>query len=393
MTRSRAVFAVGSTLVLLAGPAPVAAPVGTAFTYQGSSAMGRPASGTYDLELTLWTPRQAARRSARRSPGGCRVTSGFLRCLSISARPPSRAARAGWRSACGSGQQRSVHGAGGRQELTPAPNAINSQTASLAGRPWGGLTDVPAGFADASTTTAAARSPRSRWHGLTAAHHVERTIAVSFGTTGTTVAAGSHGHFGASWLGDSGDYACPSARAIRASTGHLRLASATGGYGTGVRVSPTRRWAMGSRASRRHPPPQRRRLRNSSSTEGTGVQGLALATTEPTGCLGQSASTAHWRPGAATATSASLRRLWPDQLDDRKRSSRPGIRGDGQRRRRRRRGDLQRGHRRGGSRPRQRRQLRRLRLHGVDRGHRCLRRANATTGSNTGSGQVSGAAG
>jgi len=129
---------------LAAGPLQ-AQPVGTAFTYQGLlTDAGNPADGAYDLQLALF---DAASGGAQVGPtltrddvavasglftvsldfGG--VFAGNKRWLEIRVRPGAS-----------TGAYTTL---GGRQELTPGPNAVFA-----AGAPWAGVSGKPAGFAD-----------------------------------------------------------------------------------------------------------------------------------------------------------------------------------------------------------------------------------------------------
>jgi hypothetical protein len=134
----------GLGLVLgLAAAAATAAPVGTAFTYQGSLRDGSvPAEGSFDLEFTLYDD----------AAGGSPVVPAvvvedvavelglFTVPLDFGAaafRGDARWLAVGVRPGAGTGAFTPI---AGRQELKPVPNALAA--------PWGGVHGKPAGFAD-----------------------------------------------------------------------------------------------------------------------------------------------------------------------------------------------------------------------------------------------------
>ena len=128
-------------------PAPLhgQTPAGTAFSYQGRLLdAGAPATGTYDLQFTLFDAATAGspvaapvvRDDVMVAGGLFTVTldfgaafAGQARWIEIGVRPGVDAG--------------AFTPLGARQEITPAPHALFS-----ASTPWSGLTGVPAGFAD-----------------------------------------------------------------------------------------------------------------------------------------------------------------------------------------------------------------------------------------------------
>lgn len=137
----------GLLIAFLLGAAPVAAaPVGSAFTYQGRLAdAGNPANGAYDLRFTLFDA------AAGGAPVGTPVTiedaavSQGLFTVSLDFGAAAFGADARWlevaaRPGAGTGAFTTISG---RQALTPAPFAIRSEAT-----PWTGVSGKPAGFAD-----------------------------------------------------------------------------------------------------------------------------------------------------------------------------------------------------------------------------------------------------
>jgi hypothetical protein len=128
--------------------APLAAPFGTSFTYQGRlRSSNRPFNGSCDFQFSLWnalnggaslggiisknnTPVSDGRFTVQLDFGA--VFDGNGRWLQIAVRCPT-----------GSGGFTSLTP---RQALSPSPYAVNSTTASSV--PWSGITGKPAGFAD-----------------------------------------------------------------------------------------------------------------------------------------------------------------------------------------------------------------------------------------------------
>jgi hypothetical protein len=289
MQRGRAFLALA---VLLASSWTVAqTPVGTAFSYQGRlTDAGTPANGVYDLRFILYDADiggsqvgPVVTKEDLTVAGGLFTVSldfgaafdGNKRFLEIAVRPGASTG--------------SFMPLAARQELTPTPNAIASQTA-----PWSGLTGVPAGFADGvddnsgGTVTSVGTGygltggPITSSGGIAVDNTVIQqrvtgtcsvgssiriiapsggvtcepddnsggtvtsvatgtglaggpitstgTISVSFGTTGTTVASGDHNHFGQSWSGSGNGLVVNSG----ASDGIRGLASAGTGTHYGV---------------------------------------------------------------------------------------------------------------------------------------------------------------
>jgi hypothetical protein len=121
-------------------------PLGTAFTYQGRlTDGGGAAAGAYDFKLELFDA----------ASGGSQVGSTLVRddvavasglfTVSLDFGASAFAGNARWleigvRPGASSGAYMTLSG---RQELTPVPNALYSQTV-----PWSGMAGKPAGFAD-----------------------------------------------------------------------------------------------------------------------------------------------------------------------------------------------------------------------------------------------------
>ena len=216
--------------VALFVPAAGAAPVGTAFTYQGSLRDGgAPAQGTYDLEFTLY---DAASGGSPVLPAavvedvavelglftvpldfGAGAFRGDARWLAIGVRPGASTG--------------AFAALSGRQELKPAPNALAA--------PWNGVHDKPGGFADDVDDDALAALPcangqipkrsGSAWTcaadadsggdvtgvtagtGLTGGGTIGAvTLSADFGGSGsaTTVSRTDHDHLGQTWSGVAG---------------------------------------------------------------------------------------------------------------------------------------------------------------------------------------------
>jgi hypothetical protein len=129
--------------IALAAPGSQAAPVGTAFTYQGSLRDGGvPAQGTFDLEFTLW---DAASGGTALVPvvvvEDVAVDLGlFTVSLDFGAgafRGDARWLAIGVRPGASTGAFTAI---AGRQEMRSTPNAVAA--------PWDGVHGKPAGFAD-----------------------------------------------------------------------------------------------------------------------------------------------------------------------------------------------------------------------------------------------------
>jgi hypothetical protein len=134
--------------LLLAAPA-LAAPVGTAFTYQGRLGDGgTPADGPYDLRFTLFDSATAgAQVGTPVALDNVPVATGlFTVSLDFGAgafRGDARWLEVAARPGASTGAYTVV---GGRQEVRPAPNALFSSSA--ADVPWTGVSGKPPGFAD-----------------------------------------------------------------------------------------------------------------------------------------------------------------------------------------------------------------------------------------------------
>ena len=137
---------VTTAVLALAGSAARAqTPVGTAFTYQGRlTDGGTPPTGSYDLELRLFTAASAGTQvggtvSVPAVPVSAGLFTVSLDFGSAAFGPDARWLQVAVRPA-GGGAYTTL---GPRQRLTPAPAAVFSSTA-----PWTGLTGMPPGFAD-----------------------------------------------------------------------------------------------------------------------------------------------------------------------------------------------------------------------------------------------------
>jgi hypothetical protein len=219
-------------LIALLAAAPLGAqPVGTAFTYQGRLLdAGSPATGTYDLQVALF---DAASGGAQVGPTLTRddvvVTNGlFTVSLDFGAvfAGSKRWLELGVRPGASTGAYTTL---GGRQELTPAPNAAFSSAA-----PWTGISGKPAGFADDTDNDAlgaltcangqVAKRVGGAWAcaddndaggditavtagtGLTGGGTAGAvSVAVDLGGNGSanTVARSDHDHFSQSWGGST----------------------------------------------------------------------------------------------------------------------------------------------------------------------------------------------
>lgn len=136
-------------LALCAAGSAIAAPLGTAFTYQGQlKENAQPATGQYDLQFCLFdSPSSPIPLSCAADQDNVAVDAGVFavtldfgsssfdgeaRHLELRVRPGASAA--GYTIL------------GPRQIVRPAPEALRANVASAA--PWSGLTGVPAGLAD-----------------------------------------------------------------------------------------------------------------------------------------------------------------------------------------------------------------------------------------------------
>jgi len=167
--------------------------VGTAFTYQGQLKQGgRPVNGTCDMQFRLYDAAAAGNLVAGPISTAVPVAGGLFsvqldfgpgpfgggdRWLDIRARCPANV---------GSYQSLTP-----RQALTAAPYSLYSRRT-----PWGGLTDVPAGFADGVDND----TTYSAGFGL---ELVGNEFRARFGGSGSsaTVARADHDHFGDRWSG------------------------------------------------------------------------------------------------------------------------------------------------------------------------------------------------
>jgi hypothetical protein len=238
--------------LLPAAPCLAQTPLGTAFTYQGQlTDAGSPANGSYDFQLILYDAASGGSQVGpivslddlavsaglfTVAPDFGAVFGGARRFLEIGVRPGA------------SGGAYTI--VGPRQELTPGPSALFSSTA-----PWGGLSGVPAGFADGidddsgGDITSVTAGAGLAGGGVTG----DLNLAVSFAGSGsaTTASRSDHAHFGQSWTGASGSYGLQVVNS--SSDGLVSRATATTGSSYGVDGQ-------------------------SASTSGTGVRGFATAT-------------------------------------------------------------------------------------------------------------------
>jgi hypothetical protein len=182
-----------------------AQPTGTAFTYQGRlTDGGNPASGSYDLRLTLFDAAAGGgtvgpvltRDDVAVSSGLFTVSLDFGAVFTGSKRWIEVAVRPG----ASTGAYTPLTP---RQELSPAPNATFSLTT-----PWAGIANKPPGFADdVDNDSGGDVTGVTAGVGLTgggAAGAV--TLGVAFGSaTGTadTVARGDHVHTNEWWTADA----------------------------------------------------------------------------------------------------------------------------------------------------------------------------------------------
>ncbi len=123
-----------------------AAPLGTAFTYQGQlNSAGTPYTGACDMQFGLWDDATAgAQIGVTQTVSSLSVSNGlFTTLLDFGAGAFNGSARwlaIGVRCPAGSGGYTAL---APRQALTPAPYAVYASAA-----PWSGLSGIPAGFAD-----------------------------------------------------------------------------------------------------------------------------------------------------------------------------------------------------------------------------------------------------
>jgi hypothetical protein len=309
-------------------------PQGTAFTYQGRlTDGGAPANGAYDFQITLFD----SVAGGAQVPGTPVLTlndvtvTGGLFTVSLDFGGTAFAGSKRWldigvRPGASTGGYTPLTA---RQELTPAPGAVFSQTA-----PWTGISGKPAGFADnvdndvlgglTCPTGQVAKSNGSGWacgtdtdsggditavtagSGLTGgATSGNATLTINFGGTGSApmVAHADHEHLGQTWTGSTSspglfvtntlpDFAAIGLRGSAIGYGVWGdSANGIGVYGSG---------AFGMRGE-------------SSFPGGRGVYGVDTSTTgfASDGVFGQSASTAgRGTVGYATATAGTTYGVW-----------------------------------------------------------------------------------
>jgi len=221
------------TVAALCAAETFAAPMGTAFTYQGRlNDGGQPANNLYDLTFTLHDdPVNVASIGAYIILSAVPVTNGLF-TVSLNANgefgPDAFTGQARWlqigvRTNSG-GLLNNFTFLAPRQPLTPAPcalfasNAVTALNASFAANvadgaitglklapgavTWSSVTGIPAGFADGvdNDTTYSAGSGLN----LSGANQ----FSVNFGGSGSasTPARSDHSHFGANWSGTSSGY-------------------------------------------------------------------------------------------------------------------------------------------------------------------------------------------
>ena len=240
-----------------------AQPVGTAFTYQGRlTDAGNPANAPYDLQFSLFDAASGgAQVGATLSRDDVVVTNGLFtvsldfgsvfagnrRWLELRVRP-----------AASTGAYTTL---AGRQELTPAPNALFSTNV-----PWAGVAGKPAGFADdvdndsGGDITGVTAGTGLTGGGTSGAVTVSANLAGS--GSATTLARSDHDHFSQAWSGSTTTGLTVTNAAGAALRGQSTATGATPGvFGSGQ------------------------------SSAGVGVHGQALATSGATrGVLGESAS-------------------------------------------------------------------------------------------------------
>jgi hypothetical protein len=292
-------------LALYASTARAQIPAGTAFTYQGRLTDGGvPASGPYDLQLTLFDA-----PSGGAAVGGPIVVedvavSGGLFTAGLDFGPGAFTGSARWleigvRPGPSIGPFTTLTP---RQALTPAPQAIYSQTA-----PWSGLAGMPAGFADGidddsggdiTAVTAGA--------GLVGgASSGDAALDVSFGGSGAaaTVARSDHDHMGQAWSGSSPTALGVTTSGLTGLRGETSSAVGRGVFGLSSAGTGITTGVWGESASVQGRGVLGRALATSGSAYGVsgesfsslgrGVYGLASATTGTTyGVIGQAESSA-----------------------------------------------------------------------------------------------------
>jgi hypothetical protein len=213
-----------ATLVCSA-PRPVhAAPLGTAFTYQGQLQLsGAPANGTCDFQFALYdAAADGTQLGSTQTLAAVNVIDGvFTAQLNESGQfgPNAFAGEQRWlqigvRCPAGSGSYTALSP---RQQLTATPYARYAPAAGSA--PWSGLTGVPAGFSDGTDNDSlgalsCANGQVAKRNGATWACAADDNttytagaglalngtqLSVNFGTGADTVAAGNHTHSGQQW--------------------------------------------------------------------------------------------------------------------------------------------------------------------------------------------------
>lgn len=191
------------TLLALGSSRVNAAPMGTAFTYQGRLSEGtNSAQGIYDLRFAIYDAAESgAQVGLTLTNAATGVTNGlFAVALDFGSvfAGTARWLEIGVRTNGGA----AFSTLAGRQPVTPTPYAIHAASAATAtAMPWSGLTGIPAGFADSvdNDTTYSAGT------GLTLAGAIFNVIFSGSGSA-SSAARSDHGHDANYWklTGNSG---------------------------------------------------------------------------------------------------------------------------------------------------------------------------------------------
>jgi hypothetical protein len=250
--------------VLVAGAMQAAAqPLGTSFTYQGRlTDGGNPANGSYDLQVALFDAASGGAQVGSTLTRDDVVVSAGLFTASLDFGAAFTGSKR-WlelrvRPGASTGSYTTL---GGRQELTPSPNAVFSSVT-----PWAGIAGKPAGFADdvdndsGGDITGVTAGTGLTGGGTTGAVTVSANLAGS--GAASTIARSDHDHFSQAWSGSTAN--------------GLTVTNAGGAALRGLTTATsTTPGVFGS----------------SQSTVGVGVQGQALATSGANrGVMGEAAS-------------------------------------------------------------------------------------------------------
>lgn len=155
----KALLSLTATLAVAAAPVSPAAPMGTAFTYQGKlNDAGLPANGTYDFTFGLWTDDDAGGLvfspfGNPRVLTGVPVQNGLFTVMLDFGATAFAAGEARWlETGARTNGSITFDPLAPRQRVSPAPQAVHAGSATTAASadtaPWSGLSGLPAGFAD-----------------------------------------------------------------------------------------------------------------------------------------------------------------------------------------------------------------------------------------------------